>query len=215
MIQYLLLNGDKAVGFSSLAELGSAVDNSVPDVLVADLSFPDKETLFRIRDIKSHYIFPIIITSDDSSESSLILSFSSGCDDYLVKPYSLKELTLRLSTLARRFRAADAVSVWQCGKSRMAVNSAAHDVSIDGVRVSLSVSEWKILTLFLRSADRFVSRQTLSEVCQSDGRTKNDRSVDTHIKNVRRKLSVSKQIWIETVRGCGYRFLGNAVRQTG
>lgn len=153
MIQYLFLNGDKAVGFSSLAELGSAVDNSVPDVLVANLSFPDKETLFRIRDIKSHYIFPVIITSDDSSESSLILSFSSGCDDYLIKPYSLKELTLRLNALARRFRAA--VSVWQCGQSRMAVNSAAHDVSIDGVRVSLSVSEWKILTLFLRSADRF------------------------------------------------------------
>ena len=188
------------------------MDNSVPDVLVADLSFPDKEILFRIRDIKSHYIF---VTSDDSSESSLILSFSSGCDDYLVKPYPMKELTLRLNALARRFRAADAVSVWQCGQSRMAVNSAAHDVSIDGVRVSLSASDWKILTLFLRSADRFVSRQALSKVCQSDGRTKNDRSVDNHIKNVRRKLSVSNQIWIETVRGCGYRFLGNAVRQTG
>ena len=87
------------------------MDNSVPDVLVADLSFPDKETLFCIRNIKLHYIFPIIITSDDLSESSLILSFSSGCDDYLEKPYPMKELTLRLNALARRFRAADAVSV--------------------------------------------------------------------------------------------------------
>ena len=143
MIQYLLLNGDKAVGFSSLAELGSAVDNSVLDVIVADLSFLDEETLFRIRDIKSHYIFSIIITSDDSSESSLILSFSSGCD-YLVKPYSLKELTLRLNALARRFQAADAVSVWQCGQSRMAVNSAAHEFP-------LTVSEFLFLPLTGRS----------------------------------------------------------------
>ena len=155
------------------------------------------------------------IYASDVPNIFLSMSFEFGCDDYVIKPYSMKELTLRIIAILKRrntkgysFRKA----VFRVRQAELAIDWDSHLIDFDGRRIALTASEWKILTYLAENAGYLISRQQLLSQCFPESMESSDRIIDTHIKNIRSKLGPAGTDWIETIRGYGYRFLGTAVK---
>lgn len=154
---------------------------------------------------------PIIILSSSSRESDRIMAFELGCDDYLVPPYSFKEIALRIKARIRRDRAlsSDSQTVrYVNGNEEMALDMQGHGATLQGRDMDFTVSEWKIFTLLVENANTVLPRQRILERCFGYLSESYDRVVDTHVKNIRSKLGPTGKSWIETARGYGYRFCG-------
>ena len=145
-----------------------------------------------------------------TSESDRVTGFEVGGDDYVVKPFSPKELSLRVEAILKRTRS----TVRQSGSGRWSLEDQilecsheAHRATVNGGEIRLTAAEWKILTYLASRAGVVVDRNRLLgeslDYFMTEG---SERTIDTHVKNLRAKLGTSK--WIETVRGFGYRFSG-------
>lgn len=146
-----------------------------------------------------------------ASESDRITGFELGADDYVVKPFSPRELSLRVEAVLRRSGSGGAkpgaTMSWVLGKQVLELDEAAHRASLAGKEINLTVAEWKILSHLATHSGAVVGRERLLgeslDYLVAEG---SERTVDTHIKNLRAKLGSAG--WIETVRGFGYRFSG-------
>ena len=154
---------------------------------------------------------PIIILSARGEEIDRVVGFEVGADDYVTKPFSPRELVLRVRAVLRRGRPqlqAPVEAVVVVGPLR--VDEGAHRVFVDAEEIVLTATEFKLLrTLMLRSGRVQSRSQLLSEVWELSGDL-HTRTVDTHVKRLREKLGVAA-VYIETVRGVGYRFDEHAV----
>lgn len=154
---------------------------------------------------------PIIFLTAKASESDRITGFELGADDYVVKPFSPRELSLRVEAVLRRSGSGGAkpgaTMSWVLGKQVLELDEAAHRASVAGNEINLTVAEWKILSYLATHLGVVVGRERLLgeslDYLVAEG---SERTVDTHIKNLRAKLGSAG--WIETVRGFGYRFSG-------
>ena len=211
--QYFSVQGFSAEGFSFLSDLGKAMQKLLPDILIMELDFSDGDGFQFLRKAHARYPVPIIIASQRESESDRIMSFELGCDDFVSKPYSMKEVTLRAAAiLRRRKRRVSPESVWYLRSSIFSVNWDAHTASIDGREIKFTASEWKILSFLLGNAGSLVSRLQMLQSCFPESLESYDRIIDTHIKNIRLKLGPGGKEWIETIRGYGYCFRGSSSR---
>ena len=144
-----------------------------------------------------------------SEESDRILGFELGADDYISKPFSPKELVLRVSALFRRMdshgnvRGGDIMD-FQDGEDELVIDLTQHRLTVNGQEKVLTAAEWRIVTYLAQNEGRLVSRSLILEKCFDYSFDSYERVVDTHIKNIRAKLRPGD--WIETVRGYGYRF---------
>ena len=147
--------------------------------------------------------------SERSGESDRITALELGVDDYLVKPVSSKELVLRSKALLRRSGPlADRGSrAWSLGDRRLRLDVDRHKLFADERKVSLTAAEWRVFIYLLRKEGTVASRESIMEDCFQYSADVYDRVIDTHVKNLRRKLRCSA--WIETVKGFGYRFAGD------
>ena len=213
---YLMLNGFDSSVFSSLSDLQRSVRRSPPDAIVMELDFTDGSGLPYIQAVRVSSRISVVVTSNRKSESDRILAFELGCDDYVVKPYSMKELSLRLSAILRR-RSSGGVTrhkaFFAVRSSRLSIDWDSHLLLLDGAEIQCTASEWKIITFLMDNAGALVTRARLLSACFPECLESSDRIIDTHIKNIRAKLEPYGTDWIETVRGYGYRFLG--VREGG
>lgn len=206
LCNYLTLKEFCVIHFCSLKELWKAFASSSPDLLIIDADFADGYGIPFVRNLRQHYGTPVIMTAARVSESKIINSFRSGCDDFVAKPYSLKELSLRISAVLRRTHKTLPCTHWHTETSEMEVCTEAHIIRVDGKDVNLTVSEWNILMYFIASAGKIVDRKKLLSVIPFEN-TCGCNNVDSHIKNIRAKLGNGYE-WIETVRGKGYQFRG-------
>ena len=127
MQQYLDIHGYSTVGFDYLSDLSRALQKMLPDLLITELEFEDGDGMQFLKKAAGRYHFPIIVASKRGSESDRIMSFEFGCDDYVTKPYSMKELTLRVTAILRRKRMGSSESnYWYLHSSRLSVNWEAH-----------------------------------------------------------------------------------------
>ena len=212
---YLSLNGLSSEMFLSLSELLRTVQKTPPDVIVMELDYQDGDGMASLKRMHSSVSSSIIVASRRSSESDRIMSFEFGCDDYLIKPYSMKELTLRIIAILKRRNAAGYSfrnAVYRIRQSELVVDWDSHLLNLDGRPVILTASEWKIITYLVTNAGYLISRQQILSQCFPESMESSDRIIDTHIKNIRGKFGVSGTDWIETIRGYGYRFLGKVVK---
>jgi two-component system phosphate regulon response regulator PhoB len=146
---------------------------------------------------------PIIMLTARGSEVDRIVGFELGADDYVVKPFSPRELVLRVQAILRRDGVADPEE--RLIFEPLVIDLGAHIVSLKGKEIDLTTTEFKLLLRLARRPGRAFSRdQLLSEVWGYSGDLET-RTVDTHMKRLRSKLG-PVAIWIETVRGLGYRF---------
>ncbi|MBR1920234.1 MAG: response regulator transcription factor [Spirochaetales bacterium] len=213
--QYLELSGFTVRGQADLASAQKAVEERLPDLIIQDVMLPDGDGFVFIKKLKEKYPqLPVIFMTARTEESDRILGFELGADDYISKPFSPKELVLRVQALFRRIdssgeRTRDTLEFLCEEGNRLSIDEGQHIMNIDGEAVVLTAAEWRILLSLARNAGELVGRNRILEECFDYSFESYERVVDTHIKNIRAKLKPGT--WIDTVRGYGYKFIGKSV----
>ena len=188
-----------ASGFGAL----DAVGRSVPDLVVLDINLPDLDGFEVCRRLRAtHSGLPIIFLTARSDPADLRAGFTGGGDDYLMKPFRLEELALRVEALLRRSRLPEMNEpVLRCGPIEL--NEAAHSVRVDGALVELSPTEFRLLQYLLLNPRRVVSRQQIIDYVWYLGFDGDASIAERYVSYLRRKLGSSGKL-ISTVRGVGY-----------
>ena len=208
-VRYLEISGYKALGQSTLTEERKAIEAQLPDLIIQDVMLPDGDGFLYIKELKKRYPdLPVIFMTARSEESDRILGFELGADDYISKPFSPKELVLRVTALFRRLDKSgvqsDDLMSFSEGDNSLEIDNSQHRLTINGQEVTLTAAEWRIVTYLAQNEGKLISRAQILEKCFDYSFESYERVVDTHIKNIRAKLRPGE--WIETVRGYGYRF---------
>jgi two-component system phosphate regulon response regulator PhoB len=195
------------VANSGVAGLEAAQVDPLPDAIVLDLMLPDvsgTELCRRLRESERTREIPIVMCTAKGSEIDRVVGFEVGADDYVVKPFSVRELMLRIRALLRRSQRTESEpEMLRFGRLR--VDREAHRAWVDEREVSLTALEFRLLYAFLSRKGRVQTRDALlSDVWGIDADV-TTRTVDTHVKRLREKLGEAGN-YIETLRGVGYRF---------
>ncbi len=195
------------IAHSGRQGLASATADPLPDVIVLDLMLPDlsgTEICRKLREGDRTRDIPVVMCTAKGEEIDRVVGFEVGADDYVVKPYSVRELILRIRALLRRaHRVEGEPSLIRFG--RLKIDRDAHRAWVDEAEVGLTALEFRLLHAFLSRRGRVQTRDALlSDVwgIEADVTT---RTVDTHVKRLREKLGEAGA-YIETLRGVGYRF---------
>lgn len=179
-----------------------------PDLILLDIMLPDGNGYQFAKEVRSASNTPIIFLTAKGSESERIKGFEVGADDYITKPFSLKELSLRVEAVLRRLKSRDSAGnkIYTANGATLEISNDKHTLKVSGNRIELTPTEWLILDYLIENKDIVLSKERILESCLGYSSDSSDRVVITHIKNIREKLGGDK--WIETVRGFGYRFIG-------
>ena len=181
---------------------------SRPDLVVLDLGLPDVPGLEVASELRRDSDVLILVLTARAEEEDRIRGLEHGADDYLTKPFSPRELVLRVQALLRRGRLRQApTTVHSFGGGTLVIDDDRHEVTVDGQPVALSPTEWGIIHTLARTPGRVHSRYELVNAVRGTEWEGYERVIDSHIKNLRRKLgedSASPRI-IVTVLGVGYR----------
>lgn len=182
------------------------------DLLVLDRMLPKVSGEDVCAHVRRHSSIPIIMLTAKATEDDKLDGFYMGADDYLTKPFSPKELVVRIQSLLRRANAALPVfSSLSYRDGDLEVDLSAHRVLKQKQEVLLTQSEFKLLCVFLKYPMRVFQREELIALALKDDYTGNDRVIDSHIKNLRNKIETvpSQPNYIITVHGIGYKFVGD------
>jgi len=177
-----------------------------PDIVLLDLMLPDMPGMQVCRTLKSLPAtkdIPVVIVSARSEEIDRVVGFEVGADDYVVKPYSVRELLLRLRrSLDRHAETRNNEGIIRAGIIRLDLNS--HRAWVANDEVELRVTEYKLLVALCENPARVMQRERLLELVWGKGSNVALRTVDAHVKRLRDRLGAGGA-QIETVRGVGYR----------
>ncbi|MGE3908297.1 MAG: response regulator transcription factor [Chloroflexota bacterium] len=200
--------GHRVVQVFDGAEAVQATERERPDLLILDWMMPKLDGLEVCRRVRRDSIVPILMLTARSEEIDRVLGLEVGADDYLTKPFGVRELLARVKAMLRRvelFREAaqdDAPEVLTAGLLR--IDLARHTVTADAESVELTPKEFDLLALLVRNPGRAFARDYLLEKVWGYEYGGFDRTVDTHVLRLRKKLGASGD-QIETVWGVGYR----------
>lgn len=181
-----------------------------PDLILLDIMLPDFSGLDVCRQIKSDPALKgvaIVMLTARGEEIDRVVGFEIGADDYVVKPFSVRELMLRVGAILRRAHAESGPSPGRIEFGVLVMDRDAHRVWVEGEEVELTALEFKLLTTLYDRRDRVQTRTTLLDVVWGIRADVTTRTVDTHVKRLREKLGAARD-YVETVRGVGYRFIG-------
>lgn len=181
------------------------IEKRLPGLIILDLMLPDMDGAEICRVLKREGAtrdIPVIMLTAKGEEVDRIVGLALGADDYVVKPFSPRELSLRVKGILRRLKGAQGNQrVLQYGE--LAMDADAHAVTVGGQRIELTLTEFNLLAELLRNRGRVRSRDTLLNNVWGYTFEGYHRTVDTHVQRLRRKLGDQGKI-IETVRGIGY-----------
>ena len=201
----------KVVQAESITEGEKALAANKVDVIILDLMLPDGSGLTLCRDIKSDAKtkhIPVIILTAKTEEVDRVVGFELGADDYVTKPFSPRELTLRVKNILRRGKTNADGKQPVIEIQNISIDPEKHEVLLDDEKVTLTATEFKLLYLLASRQGRIQSRERLLEDVWEYEADVYTRTVDTHMRRLRKKLGESADL-IETVRGVGYRFIDN------
>jgi DNA-binding response OmpR family regulator len=190
---------------SGLAALDRLVERP-PDLILLDLNLPDVDGLALCREIRKHEptrLVPILMLTARAQERDKLLGFELGADDYVTKPFSIKELLARVAAHLRRVASHETSEDELFEDAHLRIDRPRHAVTADGKEVHLTKKEFDLLWLLVKSRSRVVSRETILTRLWDYSTDVETRTVDVHIRALRRKLGDDA---IETVVGVGYRF---------
>ena len=213
----LRADGFETVAVETAADAYAAISAQEFHLILLDLMLPDASGLDICRRLKADpgtRGIPIVIASARSEEVDRIVGLELGADDYVVKPYSVREIVLRARIILRRTdpAAASTSEIVQFGV--LTIHRAAHRTFVSGVEVQLTQLEFRLLTTLLERKNRTQSRdRLLIDVWQLNSAIES-RTVDTHVKRLREKLGAAAS-YIRTVRGVGYRFASSPDEPAG
>ncbi len=178
-----------------------AIAEKQPDLLLLDVMLPGKDGLQVLRELRKDSQLPVIMLTARVEEIDRLLGLEFGADDYVCKPFSPRELVARVRALLRR--SSGAVSV-----NPFVVDESTQRILIGGKALPLTTTEYRLLQTLVAHPGRVYSRDQLLDLMHGDLRDVTDRVVDSHIRNLRRKLDdlVPGGPYIHSVYGAGYRF---------
>jgi two-component system alkaline phosphatase synthesis response regulator PhoP len=206
LVEQFREGGMAALGLSSGEGLMGHLENFGPSLILLDQMMPGKSGAEIIREIRSNVRFseiPIMIVTGLDGEDEKIRALDSGADDYVTKPFSVKEVIARANALVRRSKAAHKSLQKNIVAKDLVLDMNAHKVMHRGLEVPLTLTEFKILRELLKQSGQVLSRDCLREKALGNLNV-TDRTIDVHMTSLRKKLDdMGEQI--ETVRGVGYR----------
>lgn len=179
-----------------------------PDLIILDLMLPGidgYEVLQRLRRGERTSSTPVILLTARREEDERVKGFEVGADDYITKPFSARELTLRVEALLRRSKAEPVSASRRISVGPVELDREAHRVFSDGVEVDLTRLEYRLLEVLLERRGRVQTRRQLLQAAWDTNAAIETRTVDMHVARLRTKLGGAASL-IETVRGIGYRF---------
>jgi len=186
-------------------EAMQAFEESSPDLVLLDLMLPGMDGLEVCKAIRSKSQVPVIMVTALVEEIDRLLGLELGADDYICKPFSPREVVARVKAVLRRAGKSEDETM----SSPLQIDQEHHIASINNRQLKLSPVEFALLSCLAAQPGRVFSRDQLMSSIYSDYRIVSDRTVDTHVKNLRRKLTESNPgtELIESVYGVGYRFV--------
>ena len=193
-------------GFFDANSFYIALKNKKPDLVILDLMLPDDDGLEICKTLKADTVFsdiPIIILSAKSDETDKIVGLELGADDYVTKPFSPKELVARVKAILRRGEREEVTKKTAIG-NEIIINEKKYEVSVSGEKINLTTTEFRILALLASKKGIVFSRDQILDYLWGNEKIVIDRTIDMHIKNLRKKLGKHSHI-IKNLRGIGYR----------
>jgi len=185
--------------FADGAEALAAIRATVPALIVLDLMLPGLDGLSLCREVRTFSNVPIVMVTARVEEIDRLLGLELGADDYLCKPFSPRELIARIKAILRRSGVVN---------SPLSVDAAARRASVHGRPLDLTPTEFDLLAALVRRPGQVFSRAQLLALAHQDNLEVTDRAVDSHIKNLRRKIEAAAPGLepIRSIYGLGYRF---------
>ncbi|MGB4313055.1 MAG: response regulator transcription factor [Natronincolaceae bacterium] len=210
--RYAIFEGHEVVEASNGMEAVELCRNNSFDIIIMDIMMPELDGFSAVKEIRKISDIPVIMLSARGEEYDKILGFEVGIDDYVVKPFSSKEIMLRVNAILRRSQKNMVQSHSENGhtiflKEGLKVDMTAYKVTVDGIQVNMAPKEYDLLFFLIRNKNIAVPREKiLTEVWGFDY-FGDDRTLDTHMKLLRKSLGKYSK-FITTLRGLGYRFEG-------
>jgi two-component system, OmpR family, response regulator RegX3 len=195
----------------SAAEAMERAKASLPDLVLLDIGLPDGSGLDVCRELRRESDVPIIMLTARGSEADRVAGLELGADDYIVKPFSAREVMARVRAVLRRTSSSSGPS----GPERieigdLSLDTARHQATLEGKPVELSRKEFELLRVLMEGAGTVITRETLIEEVWDMNWFGSTKTLDVHVSGLRRKLDddPKEPRYIHTVRGVGFRFSG-------
>ena len=180
------------------------VRENKPDLVILDLMLPGRDGMEICKEIRTFSNLPIIMVTARVEEIDRLLGLELGADDYVCKPFSPRELVARVKAVLRRAGSETTIKA-----KGLVLDEARYQASLHGVDLELTAVEFKLLSFLAANPGRIYSRDQLMERIYSDHRIVSDRTIDSHIKKLRKKISEQSpdEELIGSVYGVGYKFI--------
>ena len=207
VVMALEMAGYQCLEAAGAKQAHSLVVDSRPDLVLLDWMLPDVSGIELARRLKRDQLtaeIPIIMLTAKGEEDHKIQGLETGADDYITKPFSPRELVARLKAVLRRTQGVDELSTIVV--KGLELDSVSHRVTIDGAPAEMGPTEYRLLKFFLTHQERAYTRGQLLDRVWGGNVYVEERTVDVHIRRLRKALGVNYENHIQTVRGTGYRF---------
>ena len=207
LADYLQADGYTSTLVHDGLEAIAAIRLHSPALVVLDLMLPGRDGLSICRELRGFSTVPVIMITARVDEVDRLLGLEAGADDYVCKPYSPREVVGRVKAQLRR-AGWGGVAAMPAEEPVLLIDDAAHRASIDGQPVDLTPAEFRLLRTLAAHPGRVFSRDQVLDQLHDDGRAITDRAVDSHVRNLRRKLTLATQGQdpIRSVYGVGYAY---------
>jgi len=181
--RYLQSEGFATRWVANGLDVEEAMRKSVPDLVLLDLMLPGKDGLAICHDLRASSQVPIVMVTARVEEIDRLLGLEVGADDYICKPFSAREVVARVKAVLRRTNPDRAKA-----GPRLEIEAEGMTATLDGRRLDLTPVEFRVLQALALKPGRIYSRSQLQDLAYDDGRVVLDRTIDSHIKNLRRKV---------------------------
>ncbi len=200
---YLVASGYDVEMFHEGSGVVERVRQSPPDLMLLDLMLPGCDGLTICREVRQFSELPVIMVTARVEEVDRLLGLELGADDYICKPFSPREVVARVKAVLRRWRGAPE----EAASRRIQLDPECYEARVDGRRLDLTPVEFRLLATLFTHPGRVYSRDQLLDRVYDDHRIVSDRTVDSHVKNLRRKLAdrMGEAMPIRSVYGVGYK----------
>lgn len=212
---YLKLEDHDVTCFATVEDFESALANTLPpDLIILELHYEQNNGFFIAKQITRS---PFFFISADSTQSDRIMALEMGAEDFVSKPYSPREVVLRVKNILKNLNSKQilqntilASEKWSCMEDVMTVNKKTHILDINGVQIELTPVQWKIIVYLMDNYKSPVSRDEIKSDSLNHHLNFSAQTLNSHIKNLRMKLGYH---WIKTVWNYGYQFKGTPCKQ--
>lgn len=204
--EYLQASSHETTNIYNGKEADTWLGENQVDLILLDLMLPDMDGLTICKNLRKHSDTPVIMVTAKVEEIDRLLGLELGADDYICKPFSPREVVARVNVVLRRTKTTSTADTHD--KFNIQLDTSTFEVKIGYTSISLTNIEMRLLSMLHNEPGRIFSRQAIMDTIYTDYRIVSDRTVDSHIKKLRKKLSAAAEgtDFIRSIYGAGYKF---------